>query len=111
MDAHDTENSAEFTGWAHALSSVLLESRLRFKIRAQGTALALPGLHSGAVAPSGPSSARAPDEFTAGNERFVNFLAEVFTQLACGVTIGGPKSHAEPEVHTEKHYIFGDPGL
>ena len=65
MDAHDTEHSAEFTGWGTSLSSGLLESRLRFKIRAHGTALALRGLHSGAVAPSGPSSARAPDVFTA----------------------------------------------
>ena len=67
MDAHDKvkENSAEFTGWGHVLSSGLLESRLRFKIRAQGIVLALRGLQSGAVAPSGPSTGMSPDEFTA----------------------------------------------
>ena len=33
--------------------------------RATLTLKGVRGLHSGAVAPSGPSSARAPDEFTA----------------------------------------------
>ena len=84
MDAARHEKCCGVYGWGTSLSSGLLESLLRFKIRAGGTTLALPGLHRGAVALSGPSTGTSPDEFTSADEPFVRDMYHILAQLASG---------------------------
>ena len=68
MDAARQGKCCGVYRWGTSLSSGLLESRLRFKIPAGSTTWALPGFHSGAVAPSGPSTGTSPDECTASSD-------------------------------------------